>query len=107
MIDWSLATLQEVEVLLDRSYEALHPLHRKLFDRMRVRSRLVPVDAHPGETVVVVAEHEGKILYYSDIEDGWELDDSSASGGVDDRGANQFELGHIMWQLFGDPESAP
>jgi hypothetical protein len=66
--------------------------------------RTVSVDAYPGETVVVVAEHEGKILYYSDIEDGWELDAPTASGAIANRGASQFELQHIAWQLFGDPE---
>lgn len=65
--------------------------------------RQVPIKAFPGEFVYVVAEHEGQALYWSDVEDGWNLDPLNAAGGIDDRGADEFELSHIMWQLFGDP----
>jgi hypothetical protein len=58
-----------------------------------------------GETVVVIAEIDGDILYYSDVEDGWELESPSQSGGVAFRGCNQFELGHLAHQRFGDPNS--
>ena len=74
---------------------------------MRVPLRAVPVAACAGEMVIVVAEHDGKILYWSDVEGGWELERPTAEGGIRCRGCSQFELGHIMWQLFGDPETMP
>jgi hypothetical protein len=104
MTDWKPATPERVQALLEAAVAGLHPAHRVRFQEVRVPFRTVPIDVHPGETVVVVAEHKGKILYYSDVEDGWELDAPSSSGGIRERGASQFELRHIMRQLFGDPE---
>ncbi|MEM9566781.1 MAG: hypothetical protein AAF974_00600 [Cyanobacteria bacterium P01_E01_bin.34] len=66
--------------------------------------RAVPVSKYPGESVFVVAEYEGQILYYSDVEDGWELELQATNGGIEDRGCNQFELSHLMWHVLGDPE---
>lgn len=101
---WISATPEGVEALLAAACEGMHPVHRGCFDALRVPLRIVPVVAHPGESVVVVAEHEGKLLYWSDIEAGWELQFPTSEGGIEDRGRNQFALSHLMWQLFGDPE---
>ena len=97
-------THEEIEALLTEEIDRLHPMHRDRFQAMRVPFRTVPVAAQPGESVVVVAEHAGKILYWSDVEDGWELELPTSEGGIEDRGCNQFELSHIMWQALGDPE---
>jgi hypothetical protein len=45
--------------------------------------------------------HRGR--YYSDVEDGWELEEPNGSGGIHARGTSQFELKHIVHQLFGAP----
>jgi hypothetical protein len=71
---------------------------------MQVPPRAVRIAAYPAETVFVVAEHEGHMLYWSDVDEGWELESPDEHGGISERGANQYELSHIMWQLFGDPE---
>jgi len=94
----------EVEGLLEEAVKQLHPAHRKRFEAMRVPLRTVAVSASPGGSVVVVAEHEGRIVYYSDVEDGWELVAPNVNGGIQERAANQFELTQLMWALFGDPE---
>jgi len=101
---WHPATFEEVECLLDEEIAELPPAHRARFETMRVPFRKVPVGTHPGATVIVVAEHDAKILYYSDIEEGWEITAPTTSGGISERGGSQFELTHIMWRLFGDPE---
>ena len=104
MSDSKQIAFQEVETLLQEEIKELHPGHRLLFQKMRIPFKTVPVDAHPGEYVIVVAEYEGKMLYYSEIEEGWELEEPTSRGGITEREANQFELTHIMWQLFGDPD---
>ena len=105
METWQPATRDEVETLLNKGVAALHPLHRAHFERMRVAPRRVPVTSVPGEYVYVVAEFEGKVLYYADVEDGWELAALNEAGGITERGCNQFELTHIMHQLFGSPDA--
>ena len=93
----------DVKALLARDVATLHPSHRAAFDSIKIEARVVPVESSHGETVVVVAECEGRVLYWSDIEEGWELASLTERGGIPARGSNQFELSHIMWQVFGAP----
>ncbi len=94
-----------VERLLEESTSTLHPSHRIQFEAIRISPRLVAVDNEPGAFVYVVAEHQGKILYWSDVEEGWEIEQPTRHGGIATRGCNQFELSHLMYQTFGDPNA--
>jgi len=105
MDTWQPATSEEVERLLSEELKDLHPAHLARFKAMRVTPRRVPVGSDPGEYVYVVAEYQGKVLYYSDVEDGWEIEVPNDSGGISERGCNQFKLSHVMHQLFGDPDA--
>ncbi len=89
--------VEPVAALLSDAVATLHPAYRQRFEAMRVPLRKIPIDANPGETVVVVAEHEGRLLYWSDVEDGWEMDTPTASGGIHERGTSQFTLRQLMW----------
>jgi hypothetical protein len=101
---WRPATFEEVEALLVDSEQGLHPAHKVQFQKMKTPFRKVPVASHPGETVIAVAKYEDKVIYWSDVEEGWELDSLTENGGIWERGSNQYELSHIMCQIFGDPE---
>ena len=105
MSTWRAAVRDEIEGLVEAEVAVLHPRHRFIFDAMRVPLRQVPVAGDSGEHVYVVAEHQGKILYFSDVEDGWEITEPDEYGGIAERGCNQFQLRHIMWQMFGDPDA--
>ena len=100
---WQPATIDEVLALLTEEFKELPPRHREQLSPCLVAPRLVPVDDMPGETVVVVAEIDGEILYWSDIEEGWELEPPSQSGGIASRGCNQFDLVHVTHRRFGSP----
>lgn len=104
MNDWTPASKAEVESLLEKAIAGLMASHRTRFEAIKVAPRPVPVLDSPGEYVYVVAEHEGKMIYYSDVEDGWELIEPNEAGGIDFRGCGQFELSYIAWQLFGEAE---
>lgn len=105
MNTWRAATKEAVQTLLDNALNELSEYHRTRFESIRIQLRRVPIADCPGETVYVVAEHEGKILYYSDVEEGWELEEADEAGGIASRGCNQYELSHIMSLIFGVPES--
>jgi hypothetical protein len=105
MDTWKPTTREEVESLLSQELEDLHPVHLALFEPMRVTPRRVPVTSDPGQYVYVVAEYQGKVLYWSDVEEGWELEALNDAGGITERGCSQFELSHVMYQLFGDPDA--
>ncbi len=105
MTSWTPPTKGDVELLFAREIAELAPSHRARFEAIAVPLRPVPVFDSPGESVYVVAEHQGRIIYWSDIEEGWECEMPNGSGGIDHRGSNQFELSHIAHQLFGDADA--
>ncbi len=104
MDTWQPSAHDDVEQILGMDLVDLHPKHRARFELMRVPLRQVPIADGSGENVVVVAEYQGKILYWSDVEEGWELEEPDAHGGIAKRGCNQFELGHVMYLIFGHPD---
>ena len=105
MMTWRPASKKEVESILAEDMSKLHPRHRALFESIRVSTRPIPVEDDLGQFVYVVGEHKGRVLYWSDIEEGWELEEPNVKGGINARGCNQFELSHIMYQTFGDPNA--
>ncbi|HEX2827225.1 MAG TPA: hypothetical protein VHP37_12830 [Burkholderiales bacterium] len=84
--------------------KSLSVAERARFEPLRITPRQVPVTGSPSEYVYVVAEYQGKVLYWSDVEDGWELQSLNSTGGITERGSNQFELKHVIVQLFGQLE---
>jgi hypothetical protein len=55
-----------------------------------------------GERVWVAATRDDHVLYWSDIEEGWEWERLGADGTLRKRGCNQFELSQIAQQILGD-----
>jgi hypothetical protein len=85
---------------------SLHPQHRAALERALIRPRTVGVSDAPGEFVVVVAVLDEKLLYWSHIEEGWELAVSDGCGNIPCRGCNQYELRHVLYQVFGAPDAS-
>jgi hypothetical protein len=100
------AEIPEVMSLLEQDMKSLHPAHGAALEKALVPARRILVADSPGESVVAVASIQGKLLYWSDTEDGWELDSLSADGSINSRGCSQLELGHITHQVFGEPSAA-
>jgi hypothetical protein len=101
MHSWRAATPQEVNALLADALRSLTAAHRVKFDQIRVPVKAVPLASDPGSNVCVVAEFDRKVVYWSDIEEGWELAELDALGRVPERGSNQYELSHLAEQLWG------
>ncbi len=99
------ATIAEVTELFEDSLRRLHPEHRAAIESARVAPRELPVADSPGEYVVAVAAFGDMLLYWSDVEEGWELERPDHEGGIGSRGCNQFELTHLMYQMLGDPNA--
>jgi hypothetical protein len=107
METWLPASLDVVQSILQEELQQLHPKHQLLIERMQMLPKQISVARYPGESVWAVAEHEDKVLYWSDVEEGWEREALQAGGALLDRGCGQFKLQHIIYQLFGSPELLP
>lgn len=100
---WRRAEMSEVMSLFELGMKSLHPDHRRALEKSRTPPRWIAVADCPGEAVVAVAAIQGKLLYWSDVEGGWELEAVGPDGTIESRGCNQFELQHIARQAFGEP----
>jgi hypothetical protein len=100
---WKPSTLTEVQDLLLKETALLHKSHQQKLQQLVISPLSVPVLDSPGETVYAVARRGNFVLYWSDVEGGWEWELLDKSGALEHRGCNQFELSHITHQLFGDP----
>ena len=98
--------IAEVLTYLNNDKVALVPTHQDALEKALISPLKLSVADSPGEFVVAVAAFGSKLLYWSDIEEGWELASVDGQKKISTRGCNQFELGHIMYQLFGDPYAA-
>ena len=85
---------------------SLHPQHRAALERALILPRTVGLSDPPGEFVVAVAVLDEKLLYWSDIEEGWELEAPDGRGNIPFRGCYQFELRHVLYQVLGDPDAS-
>jgi hypothetical protein len=99
------AQIAEVMGLLHEAMAALHPVHREALGRALIPARALGVDNSPGEFVIAVAKLGDSFLYWSEIEEGWELAIPSQAGTIPSRGCNQFELKHVLYQALGDPNA--
>ena len=94
-----------IEQLITADFGKLHPAHLVRLEMIKVTPRRIPISDNPGEFVNVIAEHQGRLLFYSELEEAWGLAVQDASGGIADPGENVYQLTQLMNQLFGAPNS--
>jgi hypothetical protein len=74
------AHADEVLSLLLQAMSALHAPHKAALERALIAPRYLAVEDSPGESVVAVAAFGRELLYWSDVEEGWELAIPSEGG---------------------------
>ncbi|HEY1977380.1 MAG TPA: hypothetical protein VGG89_12575 [Candidatus Baltobacteraceae bacterium] len=73
---------------------------RAFFEEHRVEFYPVPIQRSGGvESVYVVAEFGRGLLFFEDVEEGFELSMLDQNGKISSYGASQFELSHILERL--------
>jgi hypothetical protein len=94
----------EVLDLLHEQMASLPRAHRQALENALILARKVPVADSPNEHVIAVASFGSKLLYWSDLEQGWEIEALDDRGRIGTRGSNQFELAQALWRELGDPK---
>jgi hypothetical protein len=97
------AILDRIEARIADELAGLHPVHITRFEAMRVSPRSVPVQSTTTEYVYIIAEYQGRVLYYSDLENGWGIDTPDEAGNIHDHAGDLFQLAQVMNRLFGAP----
>ena len=97
---WKPISQSELEALLDRELSNCTVEQQNIFSQYRVTPYKVPIHRLRNlEEVFVVAELPTGIVYYEDIEEGFEFDHLEADGAIPKQGCNQYELRHVLSQL--------
>lgn len=90
---WLPATVDEVGKLVERELRACTPEMAALFAMIRVPIRAVSIMRSGAiEHVFVIAEQDGVVVYYEDVEDGFNVSRLAADGSIATPGHEQWRL---------------
>lgn len=95
---WRPITIEKLELVVAEQLLACSPSQRAAFASYRVPFYAVPMRRFGGlASVLVVAELPGGLLYYEDVEEGFEVG-GPEDGVLPDAPCQQFELTHVLCQ---------
>lgn len=100
METWQPITEEDLNALVAAQLADCSPDQRQLFERSKVIPHLVPI-ARSGrpEAVFVVAKAGDLVLYYEDVEEGFNISRLAEDGSIATPGYEQWELRHALWNL--------
>jgi hypothetical protein len=97
---WQPITSAELDVIVSEQLVACSPEQQAAFARFRVPFYAVPIHRFGAiERVLVVAELSSGLLYYEDVEEGFEVAALGIDGAIAEQGCNQYELRHVLTQI--------
>ena len=93
-------TQKELESLIATQLLDCSPEERQHFEFCKVGPRLTAITrAGCIEGVFVVAHFRDLVMYYEDVEGGFNISSLSSDGAIATPGFEQWELGHALRQL--------
>ena len=100
MDTWHPVTVKELEALIAAQLGDCSLEQQQLFERCKVALRLVPIDRGGNiESVFVVAQARDLVMYYEDVEEGFNISPLSPDGAIASPGYEQWELRHALGHL--------
>lgn len=97
---WEPISVNELEELVTSQLNECSQAQRTYFDTYRVVPYAVPFQRRYGlEHVLVVAHLPNGVLFFEDVEEGFELGNLDANGRLHDRGCNQLSLSQTLARL--------
>ena len=104
MNSWQPITVIQLEELVANQLAICTPEHQKIFEAIRVPFYQVPIHRLGKiENVFVVAAFANLVLYYEDIEEGFEIQELSEGGEILNQGCNQYDLHNVLVQISSNP----
>ena len=97
-------TVEELTEVVAEQLATCAPSDRAAFLARRVPLRAVSIQRGAAvEPVFVVAEHAGHVLYYEDVEEGFNISTLDGRGFIAQPGFEQLELKHAMRRWVTEP----
>lgn len=99
-MSWKPITKEELERELETQCNDLSPEEMSFFSSIKVPLDSFEIDRNGRlENVYVVARQEQSVVFYEDVEEGFEISKLNSQGVIDEYGANQFTIRHVINQL--------
>ncbi|MFP7723866.1 hypothetical protein [Lysobacter sp. A3-1-A15] len=97
MDTWQPITVSELEAIVAEQLASCSAEQQAAFAAYRVRFYPLPLSRFGAvESALVVAELPDGLLYFEDVEEGFEVGIPDSRGILPDQGCNQFELTHVL-----------
>jgi len=92
-------TAEEVESRIDEELVECTPEQRTIFAKYRVPLRATPIERYGNhESVFVAAQRSDEVMYYEDVEEGWNFSPLTFDGHIAQHSCNQDELKYALWR---------
>jgi hypothetical protein len=90
---WKPKTRGEIEMILLEELAGCTPEQRAAFERLRVPLRKAPIERYGRiDSVFIVARMGDEVMYYEDVEEGFERSPLDVKGRILRNGCNQDPL---------------
>ena len=97
---WRPASRSEVEAIVAEHLRHCTCAQRALFADIRIPPTTIPIDRLGQlEQVFAVARHRDAVLFWEDVDEGFELAVPDADGVLREYGASQLDLSHVLTRL--------
>ena len=94
---WHTATIAEVRRLITKDLRACDDKQVGIFEQYGIKPFLAPITRYgKRETVVVVARKGDEVIYYEDMDEGFNVSPISTDGFILEHWCNQDELGFAL-----------
>ena len=99
-MDWRPATIDEVKRIVRDGLASCNSDLKAAFAKYRVEPYYAPIARLDNlERVVVVAQKQGRVIYWEDVEEGFGVSPISAEGQILEQDCNQNELSLALSDL--------
>lgn len=93
-MEWKPATIDEVKDILKADLKKCNPQQIAIFRQYSVEPYLAPIVRYgKAENVVVVAQKSDEVIYWEDVEEGFNISPAGPRGRVLEHWCNQDDLG--------------
>lgn len=105
-MNWKPVEKHELERIIDSQCKCLSAQEIEFFEKIKVPFEKVNIEREDGiEEVFIVAKFGNAVIFYEDIEGGFEVSKPNNQGIIAEYGTNQFTIQHIINQLRASDSS--
>lgn len=97
MEQWRPATVEEVKQIVHQDLKTFDDAQLAAFEKYSVKPYIAPIVRYGrNETVVVVARKQDQVIYWEDIEEGFNVSPINVEGKILEHWCNQDELAFAL-----------